>query len=68
MTRRVGALIEQAQAEGDLRRNLSGRSASRLLLGMINSIVDWYRPDPDKGDDGLADTVVALAFSGLRAS
>ena len=35
---------------------------------MINSIVDWYRPDPDKGDDGLADTVVALAFSGLRAS
>jgi AcrR family transcriptional regulator len=68
VTRRVGALIEQAQAEGDLRRDLSGRSASRLLLGMINSIVDWYRPDPDKGDDGLADTVVALAFSGLRAS
>lgn len=66
VTRQVGALIEQAQAEGDLRDDISGRSASRLLLGMINSIVDWYRPDPDKASDALADTVVALAFSGLR--
>ena len=66
VTRQVGALIEQAQAEGDLRGDISGRSASRLLLGMINSIVDWYRPEAGDSTDQLADTVVALAFSGLR--
>lgn len=67
ITRRVGALIEQAQAEGDLRGDLSGRSASRLLLGMINSIVDWYRPQAGQAWEELAETVVLLAFSGLRA-
>ncbi|ALU38591.1 TetR family transcriptional regulator [Kocuria flava] len=67
VTRRVGELIEQAQAEGAVRDDLSGRSAARLLLGMINSIVDWYRPEAGDTTDQLADTVVGLAFSGLRA-
>ncbi|MFI7483186.1 TetR/AcrR family transcriptional regulator [Kocuria sp. M1R5S2] len=67
VTRQVAGLIEQAQAEGDLRGDISGRSASRLLLGMINSIVDWYRPGPESAWEELADSVVVLAFSGLRA-
>ena len=67
VTRQVGVLIEQAQAEGGLRNDISGRSASRLLLGMINSIVDWYKPDGSGSTGDLADTVAALAFSGLRA-
>lgn len=68
ITRRFGDLLEAAQAAGAVRSDVTPRNLARLALGMINSIVDWYRPDPDKGDDGLADTVVALAFSGLRAS
>ncbi|GGG48557.1 TetR family transcriptional regulator [Kocuria dechangensis] len=72
ITRRVGQLIAQAQTEGAVRDDLSARSASRLLLGMINSIVDWYKPDVETSAEtstaALADTVVALAFSGLRTS
>ncbi|MCM3686622.1 TetR/AcrR family transcriptional regulator [Kocuria rosea] len=67
ITRQVAALIEQAQQEGALRADLTGRSASRLLLGMINSIVDWYKPEGGRSTDALADAVVTLAFSGLRA-
>jgi len=67
ITRQVGELIGQAQAEGGVRDDLSARSAARLLLGMINSIVDWYKPDGSRSTEELADTVVALAFSGLRA-
>lgn len=67
ITRRVGQIIAQAQAERGVRDDLSARSASRLLLGMINSIVDWYKPEAETPVDELADTVVALAFAGLRA-
>ncbi|WP_104181532.1 TetR/AcrR family transcriptional regulator [Arthrobacter sp. B0490] len=67
ITGQVAAFIERAQKEGSIRTDLSSRSAARLLLGMINSIVDWYKPEAGKSTDALADTVVALAFSGLRA-
>jgi hypothetical protein len=45
------------------------RLATRLLFGMINSIVEWYRPKEDGGGldcDEVADAVVRLAFDGLR--
>lgn len=67
ITRRVGQIIAQAQAERGVRDDLSARSASRLLLGMINSIVDWYKPDAETSIEELADSVVAFAFAGLRA-
>jgi AcrR family transcriptional regulator len=67
ITGQVAAFIQRAQQEGSIRTDLSSRSAARLLLGMINSIVDWYKPEAGKSTDELADTVVALAFSGLRA-
>jgi hypothetical protein len=37
---------------------------ARLLFGLVNSIVEWYRPD--RGAASLADQVCALAFDGLR--
>jgi AcrR family transcriptional regulator len=66
ITGQVAAFIERAQEEGSIRTDLSSRSAARLLLGMINSIVDWYKPEVGASTGELADTVVALAFSGLR--
>ncbi len=47
---------------------------TRLLFGMINSLVEWYRPDgpPSGARDTrlapaeLAAAVVRLAFDGLR--
>jgi hypothetical protein len=65
---RVSELLKDAVAEGDLRADVEVRLATRLLFGMINSIVEWYRPDGRGAVDGaqVADAVVRLAFDGLR--
>jgi AcrR family transcriptional regulator len=65
----VAKLLKEAVEEGDLRVDVEVRLATRLLFGMINSIVEWYRPAV-KGAldrDQVADAVVRLAFDGLRA-
>lgn len=67
ITHELADRIAQAQAEGSIRDDLSPRHASRLLLGMINSIVDWYRPEAGDNVDGLARTVRTMATSGLRS-
>ena len=36
---------------------------SRLLFGMVNSLVEWVRPGVDAS--ALADSLAALAFDGL---
>ncbi|RII11275.1 HTH-type transcriptional repressor KstR2 [Streptomyces sp. YIM 130001] len=65
--RQVAELFDAAVADGDLRADVEGRLATRLLFGMINSVVEWYRPEV-RGADGpaVADAVVQLAFHGLR--
>ncbi|MEU5778482.1 TetR/AcrR family transcriptional regulator [Streptomyces venezuelae] len=64
----VAALLKEAVADGDLRSDVELRLATRLLFGMINSIVEWYRPESRGAANGeqIADAVVQLAFSGLR--
>lgn len=66
ITRRIAELIRQAQNDGDLRRDIDARTASRLAMGMVNSIVDWYRPDRADPSAPLPDTVVQLLLAGLR--
>jgi AcrR family transcriptional regulator len=61
----VTDLVKQAQAEGDLRADVDPATAARLLFGMVNSLTEWYKPG--RGDPGaMADTVVTIAFIGLR--
>lgn len=62
---RVAELVQDAVTAGQLRADLDARLATRLLFGMINSLVEWYRPGQG-GADGLPDAVVRLAFDGLR--
>ncbi|WP_328329057.1 MULTISPECIES: TetR/AcrR family transcriptional regulator [unclassified Streptomyces] len=67
---RVADLLKAAVSEGDLRSDVDIRLATRLLFGMINSLVEWVRPAPGAGPDAdqLAETVVQLAFEGLRTA
>ncbi|MEV7626343.1 TetR/AcrR family transcriptional regulator [Actinoplanes sp. NPDC089786] len=58
-------LVKQAQADGDLRADVDPATAAKLLFGMVNSLTEWYRPKRG-GATALADTVVAMAFEGLR--
>ena len=70
----VASLVREAAADGDVRDDLDPAVVTRLLFGMIKSLVEWYRPDgPPSGAQhtrmapaDLADSVVRLAFDGLR--
>ena len=64
--KRVTALVAEAQSEGSLRSDIDVRIVERLLFGMINSIVEWYRPGGPEDADRLADDVIAVALDGLR--
>jgi AcrR family transcriptional regulator len=62
----VAALLTAARDEGSLRSDIDPAVVARLVFGMINSIVEWYRPDGPESASQLADDVLAIALDGLR--
>jgi AcrR family transcriptional regulator len=64
----VASLVAQARDEGDLRPDVDPALVARLLYGMINSVVEWYRPRGGGRSDpaDLAEIIVAVADGGLR--
>jgi AcrR family transcriptional regulator len=62
----VADLAAQARDEGDLRPDIDPALVARLLYGMINSVVEWYRPHGGGRPAELAEIIVAVAFDGLR--
>lgn len=76
----VADLVKQAERDGDIRPDVDPAVTARLLFGMVNSLVEWYRPsargpntrgpNPARraagGPEALADAVCAVAFDGLR--
>lgn len=64
---RLAALVQAAVDEGALRADLSPDLVSRLLFGMVNSAVEWYRPDGEVDAETLAAAITTIAFDGLRA-
>ncbi|PKI91871.1 TetR family transcriptional regulator [Actinomycetales bacterium SN12] len=59
-------LVRQAQAEGFVRADLDAGVATRLIFGMINSVVEWYRPDGPVDPELLRAEIRAVALDGLR--
>ncbi|MEO3867322.1 TetR/AcrR family transcriptional regulator [Nonomuraea sp. B12E4] len=64
---RLAALVADAVAEGALRDNVPPALVSRLLFGMVNSLVEWYRPDGTYDQAMVADAITAIAFDGLAS-
>lgn len=62
---RVTVLVRDAQVEGELRADVDAAVATRLVFGMLNSVVEWYRPGGAVDRDTLADDLVAIALGGL---
>jgi AcrR family transcriptional regulator len=62
----VADLVRQAVAEGGIRPDVDAAVTARLLFGLVNSLVEWYRPDRGLRQQDLADAVVTVAFQGLR--
>ena len=59
-------LVLAAARDGDIRPDAAPLISARLLFGLVNSIVEWYRPSRRADARTLADAVCALAFDGLR--
>ncbi|WP_460955531.1 TetR/AcrR family transcriptional regulator [Parasphingorhabdus pacifica] len=62
----LGELVAAAEQEGSIRPDLTPALTSRLLFGLVNSIIEWYRPHRGLDSEELADAVVKLAFEGLE--
>src|SRR5665213_803331 len=61
----VATLVDEARSEGTIRADIEARTTTRLIFGMINSIVEWYKPGGELTPDQLADDVITVAFDGL---
>jgi len=64
-------LVAEAAIDGDVRADIDPALTTRLVFGMVNSLVEWYIPDIRARATraaALADAVVKIAFTGLRAT
>jgi AcrR family transcriptional regulator len=63
----IAALVAAAERDGDIRPDVDPALTSRLLFGMVNSLVEWYRPTRGGASAReVADAVCKIAFEGLR--
>lgn len=68
ITRALVDVVERAQAEGSLRTDLEAGVVARLIFGMINSIVEWYKPEGQYAPADLADITPEMVFTGIVRS
>ncbi|MGP9650016.1 TetR/AcrR family transcriptional regulator [Glutamicibacter sp. AOP38-B1-38] len=68
MDRQLAELVTAAQSEGELRADLDPRATARLLFGLINSVVDWFREDGPIEAKTLEDQAITLLFDGLHST
>jgi AcrR family transcriptional regulator len=62
----IARLVRDASAAGELRDGLDPAVDARLLSGLVNSLVEWYRPGRVPVDALVAE-VDRMAFEGLLA-
>ena len=60
---RLVALAAEAQAAGQLDGDVDAGLYVRLVLGMSNSLVDWYRADGTWSARQIADTILDLVLA-----
>jgi len=63
----TAGLVAQAIADGDLRSDIDPLLATRLAFGLVNSLIEWYRPGRVSAP-AVTDAAVNLVLSGLRAA
>lgn len=67
ITRRFIDFVASAQEEGAVRSTLDAGMVARLTFGMINSLVEWYRPDGPISPEELSEIMPDFVFRGLAA-
>jgi len=64
---RVTAIVAEAQAEGLIRDDVDAAVATRLIFGMINSVVEWYRPGGPVDPTELGEDILRVSLDGLQS-
>lgn len=64
---RVTAIVAEAQSEGLIRDDVEAAVATRLIFGMINSVVEWYRPGGPIDPGELGEDILRVALDGLQS-
>jgi AcrR family transcriptional regulator len=64
--RRVSRVVREAMENGSIRDDVDPLVATRLVFGMTNSTVEWYRPRGAAQRELLVDAVERLVFDGLQ--
>jgi AcrR family transcriptional regulator len=62
---KLAGLVQAAVDEGSLRADIPPELISRLLFGMVNSLVEWYRPGGPVDAAALSRAIATIAFDGL---
>lgn len=65
ITRKLIQFVADAQAEGAVHSDLDAGMVARLTFGMINSIVEWYRPDGPTSPEELSKLMPDFVFKGI---
>ncbi|BCW86064.1 TetR family transcriptional regulator [Paenarthrobacter ureafaciens] len=64
----LAELVSEAWNENSIRSEVEPFTAARLLIGMINSTADGYRPSNGPTPQHMADEILRLALHGMRSS
>jgi AcrR family transcriptional regulator len=61
----VAQLVGRAQDEASIRRDIDPALATRLLMGILLSLTEWFQVDGKHTWRDMADGIFLLAFDGL---
>ena len=64
---KLAGLVRAAVDEGSVRADIPPELISRLVFGLVNSLVEWYRPDGPVTAADLSRSITDLAFEGLAS-
>jgi AcrR family transcriptional regulator len=59
----IAALVRDAVEAGEIRAGVEPALAARLLSGLVNSVVEWAKPD--RSSNALPEAVALAAFEGI---
>jgi hypothetical protein len=62
----VADLVQRAIDDGDVRADLDAGVTARLILGTVNSLTEWYRPEKNRTPAELATQISTLLLTGIR--
>jgi AcrR family transcriptional regulator len=60
----VADIVQSAIDEGDLRSTTDAVTTARLIFGMINSLIEWWKPGRGPSPQELADAIESMVMNG----